>query len=104
MGGVVRGQWEVKMPAHWFQSLCCRRFPAFGVKGVGKSQKLLETKLRRHHPIAIDGLEVVLHGDDGIAVLAPFLLTLGSLGEVGMVALIIVWQRIQPAKLIILHQ
>jgi len=45
----------------------------------------LETELRHHYPIAIDGLEVVLHRDDGIAVLAPFLLTLGSLGKVGMV-------------------
>ena len=42
------------------------------------------------HFVAVDGLEVVLHRDDGVAVLAPLGFTLGSLFKVGMVAHVIV--------------
>ena len=31
--GIVRDQWEVKIPSHWAQALCHRAFPAFGVRG-----------------------------------------------------------------------
>ena len=64
----VRGQWEVKMPSHWSQSLCHRAFPAFRVRGGGKRQKsLLETEFRLHYPIAINGLEVIFHTVKGDA-------------------------------------
>ena len=38
------------------------------------------------YALAVDGLEVVFHRDDGIAVLAPFGLPLGTFRQVGMVA------------------
>jgi len=42
------------------------------------------------HAVAVDGLEVVLHGDDGVAGLAPFCLATGAFCEVGMITGVIV--------------
>ena len=35
----MRGQWEAEMTSHRSQSLCCRDFPTFGVRGGGNSKK-----------------------------------------------------------------
>ena len=40
----VRGGWDVKSTSHWSQSLCCRAFQAFWVRGGGKSFFLVENR------------------------------------------------------------
>ena len=50
----------------------------------------LKREVRFFYAVSVDGLEIVFHGDDGVAVLTPFGLALGAFIEVGMVASVIV--------------
>ena len=50
----------------------------------------------------VNGLEVVFHGDDGVAVFAPFRLTLGGFLQVSMVAGIIISHKHEGGGAILL--
>ena len=72
-----------------YQSGVANAHVSWGLSGMSP-RYILEREIYFHYAVAVDGFEVILHGDDMVSCLAPFRLTTGTLCEVGMVTGIIV--------------